>query len=69
MCHKHQWIVYSTALCPPTIMVYCQQCYERGSIEYFNSIEWDKAFYAPSDNYPWLDESRVKICASAVKNS
>ena len=49
---EHSWIVYSFSLCPPTIMVYCEKCGEDGFIEDFTEEDWDKAFYAPSDNYP-----------------
>ena len=60
MKHKHKWIVYSTSLCPPTIMVYCD-CGADGWIKDFTEEEWDAAFYAPSNNYPYEGKGKVTI--------
>ena len=58
MC-EHKWIVYSTSLCPPSIMVKCKSCKGLGYIEEFESHEWSKAYHAPSSPYTWKDDSRV----------
>ena len=58
--HTHHWKVYSTALVPNTIMVSCS-CGAEGQVTKFTQEEWDRAFYAPSEPYPWEDDSRVKI--------
>ena len=60
MCN-HQWIVYSTSICPPTIMVYCQKCDKLGYVENYTEDEWHEAFYAPDDNYPWQGKGKVKL--------
>jgi len=59
--HHHNWMVYSTALCPPTIMVYCKDCGEEGSVSDFSEDEWDNAFWAPEEEYPWPDKDRVSV--------
>ena len=59
-CGQHKWIVYSTSLCPPTIMVYCEKCDVAGYVEDFTDDEWNDAFFAPVENYLWEDEERVK---------
>lgn len=57
---KHEWVVYSTGLCPPTIMLYCEKCELDGFVEDFTQEEWNRAFYAPSSHYRWIDSKRVK---------
>lgn len=66
MC-KHSWIVYSTALCPPTIMVYCKKCDADGRVTDFSDDEWNEAFWAPNDNYLWDDSKRVVNNSKRVK--
>ena len=58
---KHKWIVYSTALCPPTIMVHCGKCDKCGGITDYEMEEWYRAFSASSEPYPWQDNSRVEV--------
>lgn len=58
--HKHKWIVYSTSLGIPSIMVYCEKCYTTGFITDYTESEWSEAFYAPSGNYPWVGKGKVR---------
>ena len=48
---QEPWIVYSTALCPPVILV--MRGAERGIVRDFTQEEWRAAFHAPSRPYPW----------------
>jgi hypothetical protein len=56
---NHQWIVWCTALVPPTIELYCKICRQYATVKDHTSGEWRDAFYAPSNPYPWHDLSRV----------
>ena len=58
MC-DHKWMVFSTSLVPPTIMVYCPLCGIHGRVEDYSAEEWGDAFYAPDKNYRWHDDKRV----------
>lgn len=49
--HKHKWMVYSTALCPPSLMVKCS-CGRSGYAKKVGSDNWAKAYYAPRQSYP-----------------
>lgn len=51
---KHEWQVYSTALCPPSLMVWCKGCGKAGYVEQpqFTQADWEQAFYAPSNPHP-----------------
>ncbi len=57
----HEWIVYSTALVPPIIMVECKLCGERAGVLQHTAEEWGQAYHAPSQPYRWADESRVVL--------
>lgn len=59
---RHHWMVYSTAICPPTIMVECPFCRKTGSIPYgvFTVDEWREAYSAPSCHYHWTRSEVVK---------
>lgn len=59
--HKHEWIVYSTAVGYGVIMVKCD-CGRTGSIHNPSIDEWKAAYYAPSNPYLWTgDNSRIHI--------
>lgn len=58
---KHEWIVYSTALVPATIMLQCHLCGEHGGVLEHTAEEWALAYHAPSSPYRWADESRVVL--------
>ena len=58
---KHEWIVYSTALVPATIMLQCRLCGKRGGVLQHTVEEWSLAYYAPSMPFRWADESRVLL--------
>jgi hypothetical protein len=60
MC-QHGWIVYSTAIATQVIMVYCEKCSARGYVEDFSEEEWNDAFWAPEQSYPWQGKGTVKI--------
>ena len=64
--HKHNWIVYSTSLCPPLIEVKCK-CGSLGIIKKYSKEEWKEAFYAPSKNYIWEDNNRVELWKNIKK--
>ena len=53
------WMVYSTALCPPTILVLNDETEQYGTITDFSREEWNAAYYAPSNPYPWPDIDRI----------
>lgn len=58
---SHEWIVYSTALVPATIMLKCHLCGERGGVLEHTREEWALAYYAPTWPFRWADESRVVL--------
>jgi hypothetical protein len=58
---KHKWIVYSTALVPPSIMVYCENCDSEGYITDFTEEEWHQAFFASEKPYRWRGKGKVII--------
>ena len=58
---KHRWEVYSTALCPPTIMVRCLDCDATGSITDYTQEEWRAAYHAPSNPFVYIGEGTVEI--------
>jgi len=58
---KHEWIAYSTALVPPTILVHCYLCSKRGGVLQPTEEEWALAYHAPSRPYRWADGSRVVL--------
>ena len=55
----HEWVVYSTAMVKPTIMVKCQLCGVLAGVQEFTPEEWALAFYAPSMPFRWADSGRV----------
>lgn len=55
----HVWIVYSTAMIPPTIMVECAECGALGGVLEHTQEEWGLAYHAPSMPFRWADDSRV----------
>jgi len=59
--HEHRWVVYSTALSPPVIMVHCNLCKAMGYISKYTTQQWNQAFYSPSAPYGWLNNSLVKV--------
>lgn len=58
---KHIWRVYSTAICPPTIMMSCAKCNEYGFVQDFTGDEWSKAYHSPSDPYIWKGVGEVLL--------
>ncbi len=56
---SHQWMVYSTALCPPTILVTCSACRTFGQVRDYTRAEWAAAFFAPGNPYQWHNGERV----------
>lgn len=58
--HLHEWWVYSTSLCPPTIMVYCSECDASGWVTNYTECEWSEAYHAPSRNYKWAGKGMVR---------
>ena len=60
---EHEWIVISTALLPPTIMVNCNVCNAFGGVLEHTAEEWALAYYAPSMPFRWADDDRVILLA------
>lgn len=58
-----EWWVYSTALAPGWLMLYCEKTGATGTVRDPSREEWKAAFYAPSNPYRWHDESRVVVDA------
>jgi hypothetical protein len=64
---EHEWWVYSSSICPPTIMVYCKTCDATGYIKEYTSAEWDACFNAPEHNYRWKGKGKVLgICEADI---
>lgn len=58
---NHVWIVYSTALIPPCLMLKCKKCETTGTVHDSTSEEWGEGFYAPRKPYEWRGgNDRVK---------
>jgi hypothetical protein len=65
--HKHRWIVYSTSMSPPRILVQCE-CGALGEIDDSTREEWNAAFNAPSKSYLWPGgDDRIKNIRLAEK--
>lgn len=64
---EHEWVVFSTAMAKPTIMVQCAICREYGGVQDFTHEEWALAYYAPSWPFRWADSSRVILRADLPK--
>ncbi len=62
-----EWWVYSTAVYDGVIMVRCAKTKAEGYIENYTRAEWKAAYYAPSKNYRWRDNSRVVLKPNSVK--
>lgn len=58
-----EWWVYSTAIAPGWLMLYCAKTGATGTVRDPNRNEWNTAFYAPSHPYRWYDETRVVVDA------
>ena len=56
---QNDWWVYSTAVEDHLILVQCHRTGTRGVVQNPTAEEWAKAFYAPSEPYPWMDHDRV----------
>ena len=57
----HDWYVYSTAVEDRVLLVECRNTGERGYVANPTPKEWRQAFRAPSNPYPWTDETRVIV--------
>lgn len=57
--HRHEWVVFSTALREGWLMLQCVECGEMGVVKDPSSAEWSEAFRAPSRPYRWKDGPRV----------
>lgn len=55
------WWVISTAIMEVVLIVRCRRTGAVGIVRDPSREEWDKAFHAPSNPYPWTDSSRVKV--------
>lgn len=55
------WIVHSTALAPPTILVHCDILELSGRITDFTKQEWADAYFAPNNPYEWKDSKRIVV--------
>ena len=62
MKHKHEWVVYSTAVGDRVILVECN-CGLRGVVEEPSKAEWGEAFYSPSKPYRWTG-GNDRVCIS-----
>lgn len=54
-----EWWVYSTAIVPGFLILQCKKTGKFGLVKNPTREEWNAAFYAPSNPYRWLDDSRV----------
>jgi hypothetical protein len=49
----HRWEVYGTALCPPVILLACQQCPSYKCLHDYTTEEWERLVFPPSPpSYP-----------------
>ena len=58
---EHLWMVYGTAISPPTILVICDFCKKRGIVLDFSVYEWSDAYYAPQKSYRFINKNNVII--------
>lgn len=58
---SYNWWVFSTALSEGWLMLCCQNTGKTGTVRDPSEEEWDRAFFAPSQPYQWLDNSRVIV--------
>ena len=55
----HNWVVYSTAIQEQCLELRCERCALLGSVDDPTPQEWERAYDAPENPYPWSDNSRV----------
>jgi hypothetical protein len=58
---KPDWWVYSTASEDRSLLVEDRNSGDRGYVPDPTKTEWNAAFHAPSNPYPWHDTSRVIV--------
>lgn len=58
---SHSWFVYSTASEDRCLLVEDRNTGQRGYIPDPTKAEWEAAYHAPSNPYPWKDASRVIV--------
>ena len=58
---EHEWTVYSTAYAEVCLLVECYKCMSYGTVNDPTEEEWENAFGAMSNPYPWKDNSRVIV--------
>ena len=61
MNHKHEWVVYSTAMKECWLMLQCVECGAMATVDDPTKEEWGQAFHAPSRPYRWTEEGRVYV--------
>jgi hypothetical protein len=62
----HEWEVYSTASAVPCLELNCRRCGLLGVVSNPTQEEWERAFDAPSNPYPWLEPDRVETTYASV---
>lgn len=59
---NHRWVVFSTALADGCLMLECELCGMRSTVDNPTEEEWNAAFYAPSNPYIWEGgDERVNV--------
>lgn len=56
-----EWWCFSTCLCPPWLMLFCEKTGSEGVVKDPTSEEWSWAFDCPSNPKRWTDNSRVTV--------
>jgi hypothetical protein len=59
--HRHEWVVFSTAIEDGCLMLQCVECGLMGTVDDPTREEWADAFHSPSRPYRWSDEARVRL--------
>lgn len=59
--HKHEWVVFSTALQEGWLMLQCVKCGATGTVDDPSREEWSDACHAPVRPYRWDDDARVTV--------
>lgn len=58
---EHEWEVYGTALNQVCLELQCIKCATVGSVNDPNEEEWDRAYDALENPYPWKENERVEV--------
>lgn len=64
---EREWWGYSTCLCPPWLMLFCNNTGAEGVVKECSRDEWAAAYHWPSTPQRWTDNSRVTVMKEGPK--